>query len=246
MTSSVAQQSVGTSQRRRTRASCRAGRSRYVERMLLVAHRTPVGTVEAQRLATAGATVFETDVQLRTDHIAVSHFAPIAGACGRLQHDNWRFRWHPPPGGDPRLDVVIAVIPPNALILLDLKETAPARRSALIETIIAQDLDRSRYRVSSAQVEDLARCRSAGFGTWRTIGDRRDLADALRGERLPDQAVTVRHSLVDATVTRRLHNVVATVVVWTVNEVDRALRLRDYGVDGVTTDNLAVLRALSV
>lgn len=214
--------------------------------MLLVAHRTPVAITDAQRLATAGATVFETDVQLRGDHIAVSHFLPVAGARGRLQHDNWRFRRHPPPGGDPRLSAVMAAIPPHALILLDLKETAPARRRALIEMIVGQDLDRSRCRVSSARVDDLARCRSAGFGTWRTIGDRRDLADALGGGRLPDQTVTVRHTLVDAALIRRLHDIVATVVVWTVNDVDRARRLRDYGVDGVTTDNLDVLRALSV
>jgi glycerophosphoryl diester phosphodiesterase len=35
------------------------------------------------------------------------------------------------------------------------------------------------------------------------------------------------------------------VVAWTVNDPARARRLRDLGVDGVTTDRIAVLHALN-
>lgn len=213
--------------------------------MLLVAHRTLTDAADGRRLAAAGADVFEVDVQLRGDHIAVSHFLPVVGAMGRLQHDNWRFRLHPPPGGDPRLAAVIAAIPPGALILLDPKETVPARRAALVEAIVEQAPDPSRYRISTSCIDDLARFRAAGFSTWRTVENRSHLARALTGPRLADQAVTVRHTLLDAAVVRRLHCIVASVVVWTVNDVGRARQLRDFGVDGVTTDSLDVLRALS-
>jgi len=59
-----------------------------------------------------------------------------------------------------------------------------------------------------------------------------------------DQAVTVRHTLLERQTIARLHQLVPQVIAWTVNDVDRALRLRDAGVDGITTDSPDVLAAL--
>lgn len=214
--------------------------------MLIVAHRTLADVEDGRRLAAAGANVFEVDVQLRDDHIAVSHFLPVTATRGLLQHDNWRLRRRAPDGGDPRLPAVVAAVPADGLILLDPKETSPSRRTALLDAVVAHAPDPTRYLVSTSWTEDLARYRAAGFGTWRTVENRRQLTEVLAAGVLLDRAVTVRHTLLDAVAVARLHDVVGEVVVWTVNQIDRARRLRDYGVDGVTTDSLDVMRALSV
>jgi glycerophosphoryl diester phosphodiesterase len=54
----------------------------------------------------------------------------------------------------------------------------------------------------------------------------------------------VRHTLLERQTIARLHQLVPQVIAWTVNDVDRALRLRDAGVDGITTDSPEVLAAL--
>jgi glycerophosphoryl diester phosphodiesterase len=56
--------------------------------------------------------------------------------------------------------------------------------------------------------------------------------------------VTVNHKLLSRAVVDRLHVLSNTVVAWTVNDVRRAVWLRDNGVDGVTTDSTDVMREL--
>jgi glycerophosphoryl diester phosphodiesterase len=76
--------------------------------------------------------------------------------------------------------------------------------------------------------------------TWRTVGDGRALGRALAGP-IPDDAVTVRHHLLNPTVVAALHATGAAVMTWTVNDLARARTLIGFGVDGITSDNPAVL-----
>lgn len=211
--------------------------------MLLVAHRTPSTRAACERLAAAGAQVFEADVQIdENDRLVVSHFFPL----GRLlQRDNWRIRWHTGAARDPRVADVDALVPRGAAILLDLKETDRQRRARLISAIIASLPERERFRACTADPEDLGELRDAGFRTWRTVGSRRQLAGVLSAGALSDDAVTIRHSLLSADVVHELRKLTPAVVAWTVNDPARARRLRDLGVDGVTTDRIAVLHALN-
>jgi hypothetical protein len=212
--------------------------------MLLVAHRTPLSAVGCARLAEAGARVFELDVQLGREHVVVSHYLPF-GRGGLLQRDNWRVRWHTAATGDPGVLDVAAVVPDGCRVMLDLKERVAARRRELTEALIDLLAGRaSRFVVSGGGPDDLDRMRSAGFATWRTVDDRRELAEVLAGGPLPDEAASVRHSLLTGVSLERLHGVVPNVIGWTVNDPRRARRLRDMGVDGVTTDRTTVLRAL--
>lgn len=216
--------------------------------MLLVAHRTPASAARCAHLAAAGARVFEVDVQLRGGHVAVSHYLPLA-AAGRLQRDNWRLRWHTRGSRDPALADVDALVPPGCTVLLDVKETAAPRRRELLAALADSLPDRGRYVLCSPLPDDLERARGAGFATWRTVRDRRELAatlaEAATTDRLPDAAVTIRHSLLDAPTAGRLADLVDTVVAWTVNDPRRARALRRLGVGGVTTDRAAVLHALA-
>jgi glycerophosphoryl diester phosphodiesterase len=214
--------------------------------MLLVAHRTPHTAAGCAELAAAGAGAFELDVQVIGGRLVVSHFVTLAGLPDWVEHDNWRFRVR---GRGPR-DVdfadMVALVPPECLVLLDPKLPRGADRVRLADALAAAIPDRGRFRVSTADPDDLARYRAAGFRTWRTIGDRGHLREVLAGGALPDEAVSVRHWLLaDGAVVARLHERARSVIAWTVNDPARARRLAGWGVDGVTTDSRAVLTGLN-
>lgn len=213
--------------------------------MILVAHRTPATRAECERVARAGAKIFEADVQLdAAGSVVVSHFLPF-GAAGRLQRDNWRVRWHTRAVRDPRLADLTAIVPEDCRVLLDLKERRAERRADLIRALVDTLPDRSRFVVCGHPVEDINALRGAGFRTWRTAGSSRQLAALLADGPLPDEAATVRHSLLRRDVVDRLHERVGAVVAWTVNSPARAGQLRAMGVDGVTTDRCAVMQLLA-
>lgn len=212
--------------------------------MLLVSHRTPATRAECERVAAAGAQVFEADVQVdRHEHVVVSHYLPFG--AGLLQRDNWRIRWHTGARRDPRLAEVGDLVPEQCLVLLDLKEKAPARRARLIAALVHGLPERDRFRVCGGRPEDLDELRREGFRTWRTARNARELAAVLGTDRLPDDALSIRHTLLRPGVLERLHERVPSIVAWTVNDVTRARQLREMGVDGLTTDSPGVLHAMS-
>lgn len=213
--------------------------------MLLVAHRMPRTASECEAFVAAGAGMFECDVQLRGSTVVVSHFLPFLGRRGWLKHDNSRFRWRDGVRHrDPPLLDALALLPASCGVLLDPKETDRARRARLADELARLLPDRSRLRVSTDREGDLERFRAAGFQTWRTIKNAGQLRAALTRAALPDNGVSVRHSLLDAAAVTALRGVAATIAAWTVNSPARALALRGLGVDAVTTDDRAVMRAL--
>lgn len=213
--------------------------------MLLVAHRTPPDRIRCAHLAAAGAELFEVDVQIDDgDHVVVSHYFPF-GPFGLLQRDNWRVRRPVGVGRDPELAAMVDYVPDRCRVLLDLKERMPARRARLLAALIGSPLRSERFVVCSPHGTDLDELRAAGFATWRTAGTRAELADVLSAGRLPDEAVTIRHTLLTEPLVHTLHDRAPGVVAWTVNDPGRAVRLRDLGVDGITTDRARVLRQLA-
>jgi glycerophosphoryl diester phosphodiesterase len=210
-----------------------------------VAHRTPTRRAACEQLAAAGAGVFEADVQVDShDRLVVSHYLPLR-RIDRVQRDNWRLRWHSAAARDTQLLDLERLVPPGCRVLLDLKEKAPDRRARLVAAVRASLPNRTRFVICSPRPDDLEPLRRAGFVTWRTVGYEHELAAVLAAGRLPDAAVTIRHSLLTGDRLERLRQVVPEVVTWTVNDPHRARALRDLGVDGVTTDRAAVLRALT-
>lgn len=213
--------------------------------MLLVAHRTPATRAGCEQLAAAGARVFEADLQIDDDgHVVVSHYLPFGGLW---QRDNWKVRWHTRAVHDPKLADIAAVVPAGCDVLLDLKEKAAQRRPRLVAALIDRlgDDGAERFIVCGGHPGDLDHLRGAGLRTWRTVGNRRDLAAVLAGDRLPDEAVTVRHTLLSPRVVEELHERARVLVAWTVNSVARARLLGRLGIDGVTTDSIAVMRDLA-
>lgn len=205
----------------------------------------PVGEAACAALLAAGADLFEVDVQLSRSGLVVSHYGVVPHTGGWLQRDGWRLRGGRGEGRDPRLSAHLRAVPDDTRILLDPKDKVPERRDALITEIINSFPDRSRFVVSTGSATSLRRLRDAGFETWQSVGDRAGLDRLLAGGRVAADGVTVRHTLLDAAVVERLHGLVERVVAWTVNRVERAEKLRGWGVNGITTDRVGVLAAMA-
>lgn len=207
-----------------------------------VAHRVPRTASGVPAWAGAGVDRYEADVQLAGDpsrgRVVVSHYLPFLRVHGWLQHDGRRFRWRGGPPFDPTLADVLAFLPAGTRLLLDPKEVDADRRAALTDALagLLPADQRARFVVSTDHERDLRRYRAEGFGTWRTVKDAAALGAVLAGGALPDDGVSVRHTLVDVQVVERLHRVVPLVVAWTVNDPTRARELVALGVDGITTD----------
>ena len=199
--------------------------------MLLVAHRIPATRAACEQLAAAGAQVFEADVQVDgRGRVVVSHYLSF----GVLQRDNWRLRLRNRAADDPLLVDVSARVPESCRLLLDLKQPGDRLTRALRDVLP----DRDRYIACGGSPADLDAMRSAGFRTWRTLGGVGDLRAVLAGDPLPDDAVSVRQTLLSREVVAALHERVPEVIAWTVNRAARARQLMAFGVDGITTDRL--------
>lgn len=209
-----------------------------------VAHRTPDTATACRALADAGASAFELDVQYYRGAVVVSHYLPVLKIRGWLQNDGRRVRWARHPSPDPELAAVLDLVPPQCAVLLDLKEEAPHRRAALNDLLVGLP-ERDRFRVSTPIVEDLDVMRAAGFRTWRTIRNPLALRQVLRRAHLDDHGVSIHHGLLNRRVMTALRDRGATVVAWPVNRPATARRLLAMGVDGITTDNPAVLALAS-
>jgi glycerophosphoryl diester phosphodiesterase len=59
------------------------------------------------------------------------------------------------------------------------------------------------------------------------------------------QGVSVKEDLLDAPAARRLEERNLVVLAWVVNEALRVNELASYGVDGIVTDNLAIVEVLA-
>lgn len=208
-------------------------------------HRLPDDPAAIATLAAAGAGGFELDVQLRGGTVVVSHYLPFLQLPGWLEHDGARFRWGGGPPTDRTLAQALAQLPPGALVTLDPKEQRADRRSALVAALTADPaLPRDRIVVTTGDEQDLARYRAAGLRTWRTADSERDVARVLAAGPV-DEAVAVRHELLDAALVRRLREGVGRVSAWTVNDVARARQLLAWGVTAITTDDREVIAAVA-
>jgi hypothetical protein len=215
--------------------------------LLCVAHKLPDDPEATAEVALAGANVFEVDVRLVGGDVLVTHYVPLVRALSRLQHDNGRFLWGVRDVLAPTLDIARTLVPPGAELLLDLKDDRGRAATRLVDRLVDDVADPSRCYASAKGWAALERLEAAGFRTWRTVHDRRSLAELGRRGLEGSWAVTVRKSLVrdDRALGTLLEATDGQVVVWTVNDVLEARRLLAAGVLGITTDSLDVHRLVA-
>ena len=206
--------------------------------MLAIAHRTPRTAQGCARLAALGVGAFEVDLQFLAGVPVVSHYLPLLPALPWLRHDRWRFTVRARAAAEEDLAAVLDRVPAGRAVLVDLKSEDPASAAAAAELLRGVGPD---CYVSGKGVAGLELLRDAGHRVWLSVSTRPALAAALAGD-LPAglDALTVRHTFLDAAVVGRLREHVPRVLAWTVQDVRRAAELAAAGVAGITSDTAAV------
>lgn len=208
--------------------------------MLAIAHRTPRTAAGCAGLAALGVGVFEVDLQFLAGAPVVSHFLPLVRALPRLRHDRWRFTVRARAAAEEDLAAVLARVPAGCRVLIDLKSESLS--SARVLTGLLRDTaPAGRWYVSGKDPAVLAAVAAGGHRAWLSVSTRAALAAVLAAPAGPWDAVTVRHTYLDAAVVGRLLTVAPRVLAWTVRTPARAAALAAAGVAGLTADDPAVL-----
>ena len=135
----------------------------------------------------------------------------------------------------------------SAAVILDLKEPSSGYRDRLLSFLDGRVGDRQ-VIVSSRNartLEEFGR-RQPGVTRLLSVSTSAKLG-ALRND--PDlvgliDGVSIRHTVLDRDAVEWLKSHDLVVFAWVVNDLERVNELVDWGVDGITTDNLAILRLL--
>ena len=204
----------------------------------LVAHRGGNDLGALRRAEALGVRLVEADVRLHRGVPEVLHARrvrplPVAWDAGRISSTR-----------DPLLLAeVLAAAAPRTEMLLDLKGRS-ARLSKRVLREIEPYAASRRFSVCSRSwtaLEPFAE--HPRIRVVYSIGSPAELgAFLLRFGRSRVAGVSIRESLVDRHVAERLRGVSDAVLCWTVNSATRARELAACGVDGLTTDDVELLR----
>jgi hypothetical protein len=133
------------------------------------------------------------------------------------------------------------------VIKLDLKESSPAFNEMVLDFLADREGQRLVIIVSSQpEVIRLFAERAPSVLRFYSVGSERRL-DTVRGDlefaALLD-GVSIRESLIDGEVASWFEDHDLLMLAWTVNDMARINELVELGIDGITTDNLAIMRLL--
>lgn len=210
-----------------------------MSRPLLLGHRgargtrsIPENTLESFDLAlTQGCDGFEFDVRRTADGHAVICHDPIVHGVDVARSNLADLR------NVPQLEPVLACYSQRAFLDIELK--VAGLEALVVEALRACPSQRG-YVVSSFLPEALLALR--GLDQNIPLGviceDKHQLA---AWKQLPVQFVIAHHSLVDEALCRILANASKRILVWTVNTREQILRLSSNGVDGIISDDTALL-----
>jgi glycerophosphoryl diester phosphodiesterase len=190
-------------------------------------------SIEAAQAATAyGARVVEIDVAAAGGELFVSHDRPLP-SLGLLPLDA------------PPLEDIWLIAARARAVQLDLKQSSTLLLQLLVDFLRAhRDVE---VIVTSQRVSVLRTLRNETPWVRRFLSVRNRLEltrvrlDPLVGDL---QGVSVREDLLDEATVRWLHERQLVVTAWIVNDRRRLDELVSAGVDGVATDNLAILDLL--
>ena len=202
--------------------------------VLGVAHNSG-GSIESTLEAlVAGADVIEADVAVVDGQLYVAHDQPLPFIGPR-----W-FR-------GPRLDRVWAATYGADAVMLDLKDSTPEYLDRLVEFLEVRQRTRQ-VIISSRSPEALQRLNRElpdvtlllsvpDDATLRAMQGNAALLEAIDG-------ISVRHTILNEENAAWLEERNLLTFAWTVNDMDRVNELMRLGVDGITSDNLAIVSLL--
>ena len=218
--------------------------------LLAIAHRAGNHLGLLKKVEAIGADFVEADVRLHNGRIEVRHLKTLRHVP--LLYDRWKVfgRWRlgfsVAPGWTNRLvlEALLTTVSPATGILIDLKGDDEALAPSVLDAL------RKSPRTGEAMI-----CSQ----NWRHI-------EALRGESsvtpvhsigraaqlnslraLPGfttGGISIDSALLTADVVGELHERAPLVITWAINSRTELDRVRGYGVDGVISDSLNVLRAV--
>jgi glycerophosphoryl diester phosphodiesterase len=192
-------------------------------------------TVEAAAQALAqGARVIEIDVVAFRGELYVSHDRPLP-SLGVVPLDA------------PSLESIWGVAAGADAVVLDLKQSSPALLVPLAEFLGAHRGPVVVVVSRSARALRELRDTSPWVRRFLSVRSRIDL-ERLILDPVADgvvQGVSVKEDLLDASAARRLEERNLVVLAWVVNDGPRVTELAADGVDGIVTDNLAIIERLA-
>lgn len=214
-------------------------------RPLAIAHRAGNLASLAERAIAHGADMLETDVWLHRDILEVRHDERVSifGFELPLLREGWRLHWMS--RSLRRIESLLDDTPIEARLFLDLKGTSPLLGERLVEWINANQPERHIIVCGRSWAQLDAIESQPNVVAVYSVGDERELADFWdHVGRLDFPAISLRHTLATPDVMARLKAMKALVICWTVNDPARMEALRALGVDGFTTDSLAVIEQI--
>lgn len=210
-------------------------------RPLAVAHRAGNDLDLARDALAYGADLLEADVWPRNGRLEIRHLKTI----GPLPIF-WE-KWYIDSIGtrQMRLHELVAVLPPEARLFLDLKGQHPRLGRRVVQAIadIQEDREIILCGRNWRQLGPIGRL--PNVHVFYSVGDERQLGKVwrkLRGQAHP--AVSIDYRLLTPETIARLRDHGATIIAWTVNDPAIARALFRQGVDGFTSDNRAMLAAI--
>ena len=213
--------------------------STSTSRPLLLGHRgarryAPENTLPAFDLALEhGCDGFEFDVRLTSDGRAIICHDPNLGSIEVARHTYTEI--YPRAGNPPCLEHVLARFASRAFLDIELKV---AGLEDAVFTCLQESPARRGYVVSSFFPDVVQAIAGRGLVTGFICDKRRELA---RWTSLPGEYVIPHYKLIDRPLIEDIHAGGRKVFTWTVNDERQMRRLAEWGVDGIISDDTALL-----
>ncbi len=208
---------------------------------LAIAHRYGNELHALRAAEQAGADMIELDVWRYRGRLEVRHSKTLGPAP--VLWDRWSLTH----GWAPRLHLahVLEAAAPGTHLMLDLKGTEPHLPGDVLRLLHRLAPERP-VTVCSQSWHLLEGFREApGVRVAHSVGNARQLARVFAKLTWHDQhAISIHRRLLSPPLVRALRAVAPLVMSWPVNTPDTLAELRRWGVNGMISDNLALLRQL--
>jgi glycerophosphoryl diester phosphodiesterase len=208
-------------------------------RSLAIAHRAGNDLNRLRLAEQLGADLVEADVWMYRGRLEIRHLKTIGPLP--VMWDTWRL------AGRPRLPFTLAdlltAVGPETELMLDLKGSAAGLPSALLGDLSQVRPDRRVTLCSRNWTMLDAFPGDPRLRVVHSIGNNRQLRAYLGSRsRRPSHGISIRSTLLSPTLVRSLKERVPLVMAWPVNTVHRMHELTAWGVNGLISDEIELLR----
>jgi glycerophosphoryl diester phosphodiesterase len=211
--------------------------------LITIAHRGGNSRALLQEALASSVDAVEADLRLDGSRLVARHDRrfPLLP----LYYDKWFAYWSREPQVD--LDEILDQLQGRASLFVDIKSTSARALAMLLETLRRRQVVAD-TRISGTYWHLLRRLHEEepGLRLHYTIGDEESLdrfQQLLEGGESAS-GVSIHEALVDEALAARFQARGVEIVAYHVDQLARAQQLREWGVSGITSGDLALLRAL--